>query len=405
MMKPSQNEIPPDWNRRGLPGWAYSNTELFSLEMDLLFRRHWQIACHVSDLPGPGAYITFDLGPERSLILRDGEDQIRAFHNLCRHRGSRVVADNKGVCKAALTCPFHGWTYNLDGSLRRAAQPATLPDMDPIEWGLKPIEMEIWNGFIFLRFQPGPQASVADLLQRFDEEVAPYNIADMQRVDGDFVFAEAAVNWKSMRDVDNEGYHVAKAHPSLQDLYGKAYVDEPFVNGTSRSLGRFNPTPSKSWSVKAYRSIVAQLSNLPEPLPEPLNAAWLYLGIFPNAVIGLYPDSIIFYQEVPMGPKHTLQRGAVYRHRHETRELRAARYLSGRIDGLTADEDLQLTKWTDEAPLSSGFDQVMLSDLEYGVSTFHDHLRHVMPVLGCMDEPEMGTVAAKNADLLKMPVY
>jgi len=391
-MKVAQKQIPDDWDRSGLPGWAYSSDELFALEMELLFQRHWQLACHVSDLPEPGAYVTFDMGPERALIIRDNSNQIRAFHNLCRHRGSRVVDEDRGVCKAALTCPFHGWTYNLDGTLRRAAQPSSLPDLDPVEWGLKPVELEIWNGFIFIRFQPGPQGSVADLLKRFDKDVAPYALAEMERVEGEFIFAEAAVNWKSMRDVDNEGYHVAKAHPSLQDLYGKAYFDDPFVDGTSRSIGMFNPGPAKTWSVKHYREIVGQLDHL----PEPQNKSWLYVGIFPNAVIGLYPDSVIFYQEVPVNTKYTLQRGAVYKHRNETRELRTARYLSGRIDGLTADEDLQLTKWTDEAPLSSGFDGIVLSDLEYGVSTFHDHLRAEMPVLSLDREPEAGTLASCN---------
>jgi phenylpropionate dioxygenase-like ring-hydroxylating dioxygenase large terminal subunit len=130
-----------------------------------------------------------------------------------------------------------------------------------------------------------------------------------------------------------------------------------------------------------------------------LNASWLYLGIFPNAVIGLYPDSVIFYQEVPVGTKHTQQRGAVYRHREETRTMRAARYLSGRIDGLTADEDLQLTRWTDEAPMSSGYDGIILSDLEYGVSSFHDHLRDLIPVLSLERSPDLGTLAELNTAL------
>ena len=391
----SQNKVPGNWDRKGLPGWAYSNDELFALEQDLIFRAHWQLACHISDLAEPGAYVTFDMGYERALILRDKAGTVRAFHNLCRHRGSRVVDNERGICKSALTCPFHGWTYNLDGTLRSAAQPSTFPELDPVEWGLKPVELEIWNGFIFIRFQPGPQGSVAEMLQRFDSEISPYNIANMERVAGDFIFAEAEVNWKSMRDVDNEGYHVAKAHPSLQDLYGKAYIDEPYINGASRSLGKFNDSPSKLWSVKAYRALVSQFTHL----PEPLNASWLYLGIFPNAVIGLYPDSIIFYQEVPVGTKHTLQRGAVYRHREETRTMRAARYLSGRIDGLTADEDLQLTRWTDEAPLSSGYDRIILSDLEYGVSSFHDHLRDLMPVLSLERSPDLGTLAERNTAL------
>lgn len=394
-MPDTTSDIPSDWDRNGLPGWAYSNPELYQAEIDLIFRTHWQLVCHVNDLTEDGAYMTFDIAGERALIIRGKDGVIRAFHNLCRHRGSRLVDQDRGICKAALTCPFHGWTYNMDGTLRGAAQPSTFPKLDPVEWGLKPVEMEVWHGFIFIRFTTGPQPSVATTLARFESEIRPYELSNMERVDGDFVFAEADVNWKSMRDVDNEGYHVARAHPSLQDLYGKNYHDEPFHNGTARSLGQFNKAPSTLWSVRAYRALVAQMTHL----PEPHNAAWLYIGIFPNAVIGLYPDSVIFYQEVPTGVKHTLQRGAVYKYKDETRLMRAARYLSGRIDGLTADEDLQLTKWTDEAPLSSGFDGIILSDLEYGVKTYHDHLRHLLPVLKSKSEPATGTVALQNAEM------
>ena len=180
-----------------------------------------------------------------------------------------------------------------------------------------------------------------------------------------------------MRDVDNEGYHVATAHPSLHELYGKNYYDEPYQNGTSLSVGKFNKTTSSDWSVGLYKRLVAQLNHL----PKPQNSAWYYIGIFPNTVIGLYPDSVIFYQDIPLSLKQTTQRGAVYKHQDENRVMRAARYLSGRIDGLTADEDLQLTKWVDEAPDSSGFERIILSDLEYGVYTFHEHLREILPIL------------------------
>jgi len=377
-------ESPPeDWNRKGLPGWTYSNKQLFKIEMKKIFSTHWQLACHVSDVAVVGSYVTFDIGNERAVIVRGQDNQVRAFHNLCRHRGSRVVADSSGVCKHVLTCPFHGWSYNLDGTLRGASRSSTLPKLDPVKWGLKPIETEIWNGFVFLRFKKGKQGSVKSLMQRFDDELAPYDLENLVSVGGEFVFAEAEANWKSMRDVDNEGYHVATAHPSLQDLYGKNYHDEPFIGGTSRSLGMFNEATPKHWSVRRYRNLVSQLDHL----PDPQNASWLYIGMFPNTVLGLYPDSVIFYQDIPIGPKQTIQRGAVYKYPNEDRLMRAARYLSGRIDGLTADEDLQLTKWTDEAPLSSGFDGVLLSDLEYGVATFHDHLRKVLPIINEEQEP------------------
>ena len=108
---------------------------------------------------------------------RGGDGILRAVHNLCRHRGSRVVAGERGHCKAALICPYHGWAYNLDGTLRGAAQPKSFPPLDPVEWGLKPIEMEVWHGFVFTRFKPSDQPPVAALLARFHAGVASYPVA------------------------------------------------------------------------------------------------------------------------------------------------------------------------------------------------------------------------------------
>lgn len=385
-----------DWDRSGLPGWAYFSDELLELEKDALFRRHWQLACHISDVAEPGDFITFDVAGERALIVRGKDGRVRGFHNLCRHRGSRVVAAERGRCKAAMICPYHGWAYNLDGTLRGAAQPGTFPPLDPVEWGLKPLETEIWQGFVFVRFQPGDQPPVAEIMSRFDDELAPYGVADMVPADPITWADETAVNWKAVRDVDNEGYHVAMAHPALHDLYGKGYSDEPFVNGASRSFAPFNPGPGKLWSVRAYKAILPEASWL----PESHRRAWLYVGLFPNTVIGLYPDSVIFYQEFPDGVGRTRLRGAVYRHREESRAMRLARYLSGRIDAITAAEDQMLTIWSCEAALSSAYDGVILSDLEYGVKTHHDHLRALLPVLTLAEPPAPGTMAEVNAAML-----
>ena len=219
-------EIPTDWDRRGLPGWCYHSAALLELEKDHVFKSYWQIACHVSDIPDKGSFRTFDLCAERAIVLRDQDGEVRAFHNICRHRGSRLVAQDEGVCPSALICPFHGWVYNLDGTLRGAARPESFPPLDKHDFGLRPIEMEIWHGFIFVRFQPGPQPSVAQLMAPFELDAADYRMADHVPTDGIWT-EETPVNWKSIRDVDNEGYHVAMAHPALQDLYGSTYRDEP----------------------------------------------------------------------------------------------------------------------------------------------------------------------------------
>jgi phenylpropionate dioxygenase-like ring-hydroxylating dioxygenase large terminal subunit len=120
--------VPNRWDRRGLPGWTYHSPELFELERSELFLIHWQIVGHENDIPAPGDWLTFDMLGERALIMRGRDGIVRAFHNLCRHRGARVVDGAQGHCKGALVCPFHGWVYNLDGSLRGPSRPESFDD-------------------------------------------------------------------------------------------------------------------------------------------------------------------------------------------------------------------------------------------------------------------------------------
>ena len=388
--------LPKDWDRSGLPGWAYFSQELFELECETLFKTHWQFVCHVNEAVEIGAYVTFDVAGERALVIRGHDGILRGFHNLCRHRGSRIVPDARGVCNKAMVCPYHGWAYNLDGGLRGIANRDTFPPMQAEKWGLKPLEMEIWNGLVFIRFQAGPQPAVAEILARFDDEIAPYDLANMVPTDSNSMDDLLAVNWKSVRDVDNEGYHVRQAHPGLHQLYGDGYFDEPYANGTSRSVGTFNEAYGHRWSVRKYREILPEADHL--PLHQ--RRQWIYFGMFPNFVLGLYPDSVIYYQEVPQSATQTVQRGMCYRRREESREMKAARYLSGRIDRDTAEEDQMLMVWSCEATKSSAYDGVIFSDLEYGVKTYHDHLRRLLPVMGQPAPPEPGQMAQVNDALL-----
>jgi len=388
--------LPKDWDRSGLPGWAYFSQELFELECETLFKTHWQFVCHVNEAADIGAYVTYDVAGERALVIRGHDGILRAFHNLCRHRGSRIVPDARGVCNKAMVCPYHGWAYNLDGRLRGIANRDTFPPMQAEKWGLKPLEMEIWNGLVFIRFQAGPQPAVAEILARFDDEITPYDLANMVPTDSNSMDDLLPVNWKSVRDVDNEGYHVRQAHPGLHQLYGNGYFDEPYANGTSRSVGTFNEAYGHRWSVRKYREILPEADNLPREQQR----QWIYFGMFPNFVLGLYPDSVIYYQEVPQSAEQTVQRGMCYRRRDESREMKAARYLSGRIDRDTADEDQMLMVWSCEATKSSAYDGVIFSDLEYGVKTYHDHLRQLLPVMAQPVPPASGQMALLNDALL-----
>ncbi|MGB3501795.1 MAG: aromatic ring-hydroxylating dioxygenase subunit alpha [Mesorhizobium sp.] len=387
--------VPNDWDRSGLPGWSYHSNALLDLEKAQLFRTHWQIVGHVSDVPEPGDYLAMDVVGERALVVRGKDGVVRGFHNMCRHRGSRVVAEDKGSCKNALVCPFHGWVYNLDGTLRGAARPRSFPELDKNEFGLKPLDLEIWMGFIFIRFRSGPQPSVAELMKPHEAEIAHYRAADMVPAGGIWT-SVSNVNWKSVRDVDNEGYHVAMAHPALQDLYGQTYYDEPFVDGVSRSFATYNPHAGRRWSVRNY----VKISPRPDHLPEELKEAWIYYGMFPNSVIVMQPESVQFYQEFPISTGQTLLRSAIYRNAEESREQAAARYLAYRIDRDTQAEDIKLSEWSNESMNSDAFEGFFLSDLEYGVRTHHDHMRALLPVLNLQTAPDERDMSSLNDALV-----
>jgi phenylpropionate dioxygenase-like ring-hydroxylating dioxygenase large terminal subunit len=398
-LAPGEMAVPNDWDRRGLPGWAYHSAALFELERTDLFLTHWQIAGHVNDVPAPGDWIAFDLLGERAVIMRGRDGIVRAFHNLCRHRGARVVDGASGHCKGAMVCPFHGWVYNLDGTLRGAARPESFGAMDRTKFGLKPVEMEVWHGFVFLRFISGPQPSVAEWLAPYDRDFADYRADELLPVSRAIWTTELPVNWKSVRDVDNEGYHVAMAHPALQDLYGRTYRDVIHQGGLAASYATFGDTPGRRWSVRAY----VKLSPEQDWLPERLRRAWNYYGVFPNNVIATTPEGMQFYQDIPVGPGRTILTGRTYRYPDESRRTRIARYLAARIDRETSQEDQQLSIWSNESMKSSAFDDFHLSDLEYGVRAHHDKLRNLLPVLTLGKAPDESQIAAMNKKLLQMP--
>jgi phenylpropionate dioxygenase-like ring-hydroxylating dioxygenase large terminal subunit len=387
--------VPNDWDRQGLPAWAYHSKALFALEREKLFLTHWQVVGHVSNLPNPGDWLTYDILGERAMVMRGKDGVVRAFHNLCRHRGARVVDGSSGHCKGAIVCPFHGWVYNLDGTLRGAAQPTSFGDMRREDFGLKPIELQTFHGFLFIRFAPGPQPDIATLFAPFDADFAAYGMQDVVPVNTPGWSTDLPVNWKSVRDVDNEGYHVALAHPGLQDLYGRTYRDHYLENGLSMSIGWFGDVPGKLWSVRHYAKI-----SPPRPdLPQHLQRAWTYYGLFPNQVFSMTPEGVQFYHDIPINEGVTRLTGKAYRWPNETREQRLARYLAYRIDRDTSVEDQQLSIWSNESMRSDAFEGFHLSDLEYGLRRHHDGLRSLLPVLTLAKAPPEDRIAALNEEM------
>ncbi|MGH8249058.1 MAG: Rieske 2Fe-2S domain-containing protein, partial [Gammaproteobacteria bacterium] len=119
-----------------LPSWVYESAGFFELEKDHLFLPSWQVVCHVSDLPRAGSYATFEMFRDRAFVIRDRDGTIRAFHNVCRHRAHTVVQVSVGACPGRLICPYHGWTYALDGRRIGIGSPQSFRTHDGSAFGL-----------------------------------------------------------------------------------------------------------------------------------------------------------------------------------------------------------------------------------------------------------------------------
>jgi phenylpropionate dioxygenase-like ring-hydroxylating dioxygenase large terminal subunit len=186
------------------------------------------------------------------------------------------------------------------------------------------------------------------------------------------------------------------AHPGLQELYGRTYRDLHLADGLSISNGQFGDAPGRGWSVRNYVKIAPDRPDL----PDHLRRAWTYYGIFPNMVLAMTPETVQFYQDIPLSPGATRLTGRLYHLPGETRAQRLARYLAFRIDRATSAEDRQLSIWSNESMKSSAFEGFHLSDLEYGLRRHHDGLRALIPVMTQGDAPPEAEMAARNEDLI-----
>ena len=363
--------------------------------MEHLFKKQWLLAGHISDIPRRRDYLTFEAAGESALVLRGNDDRVRAFHNVCRHRGARLVDHGRGQCPPALTCPFHGWTYRLDGSLSSVPAFDTFDNLDKAKNGLVPLDLEIWMGFIFVRFG-GDGCSVAHSMKPVEHLLAPYQMHNMKAIEGSHFRQLRRYNWKVIHDIDNEGYHVPVGHPSLQQLYGKNYRDDS-IEHISVTYGHLNQQPGKLWSVRNYQKLLPVFDHL----PQAQRRLWLYVGIFPSTVLAMYPESMEFYMSIPVDAATTRFIGGAYALPDERRQTRIARYLGTRINRTADIEDDDFVRRLRDGMESSAFPTPHLSSKEHGVRHLHKEIQRILPVANLANAPRAGSVAQVNAELRK----
>jgi Rieske 2Fe-2S family protein len=183
---------------------------MFRLDMEEIFEKDWIFAGMTCEIPTKGSYITVEVGNNSVILTRDNTGAVRGFYNVCRHRGSRLCSKAQGKV-AKLVCPYHQWTYELDGRLLYAG--SNMGDVfDPSEYGLKPVHVKTGGGFILICLAEDPPA-VDDFLATLGEYLEPYDM-DNVKVAAESTLVEKA-NWKLVVENNRECYHCSAAHPEL----------------------------------------------------------------------------------------------------------------------------------------------------------------------------------------------
>jgi phenylpropionate dioxygenase-like ring-hydroxylating dioxygenase large terminal subunit len=288
---------------------------------------------------------------------------------------------------------YHGWTYHLDGRNRSVSAPDTFAKFDRAKFGLKPIELETFMGMVFVRFRGG-EPSVAERMQPYAAELAHYRIDQMVPLD-DLWVQDLEIDWKNVVENYVEDYHFPIGHPGLSALMEPQYDRASFPGGTMRLSHRLRAVPLKSWSAERY----AKLLPVIEHLPEDMRRRWTYFGLYPNVFFDIYPEWMDFFHVLPLGAGRTLIRARSFGFPDERREMRAARFLSSRLNARVQAEDEVLTESVQRGLASGAYSQGILSSKEVVLAGFQDWIRERLPVARSVKAPAKGTMAERNATL------
>ena len=278
----------------GLPAAAYTSEAFFALENDRIFSESWVFVGLAHELAQPGDVVPVTVAGKPVLLVRDAGRAVRAFHNVCRHRCLKLV-EEPGNVGPAIQCPYHTWTYKLDGALHSTpyfggSEPLSAPaGFDRAQYGLVPVRVATWHDWIFVNLNgsaPPLEDVVAPLERRFDG----LDLTQMRHV-VTVDLGEIAANWKLLMENFIEPYHVPFVHATTteQPLTDHYTLNEPGCLGCAVDV-----------SGEAKRD-------------DTLSADSRYLTIFPNFSLGIYfPDQVGVHLDVPLAPDLTLQRRAIY---------------------------------------------------------------------------------------------
>ncbi|WP_054529140.1 aromatic ring-hydroxylating dioxygenase subunit alpha [Erythrobacter sp. SG61-1L] len=356
-----------------LPAWTYEDPDFMKLELAKVWRRAWQLVCHVSDIPDPGDWQSFRMMGELAIVVRGRDGTIRAFHNVCRHRAARLLDGDYGNCGGRILCPYHAWSFGLDGALLGVPFIEEYENFDKADYGLTPVEHAVHAGFVYIRFEPGGP-SLADEMAPIAEEAGIYRFEELQQL-YPVRTRIREVNWKNACDNYVDALHVRVAHPGLDSLVRETYtlsVDR----GVDKIFASVDLPNRAGPSVELYRRLLPHVDHLPAERQK----MWTYFRLFPGLMFDVYPDQIDFMQFIPLTPTTCILRDAAYALPDDRREMKLARYLNIRINRDVNREDKGLIERVQDGMASSSFTAGPLGRNEICLRNFAERMRREIPL-------------------------
>ena len=333
-----------------LPAAFYTSDQIYRSERDHVFANSWQFVAQASRIEGIGDHVVSEIAGLPVIVMRTAVDEVRAYHNVCRHRaGPLATCDGKGA--KALRCRYHGWTYGLDGVLRSAPEMASAPDFDPSTIRLPELQVAHWQGMIFVAAGNAPP--LAEVVAGIDQRMHGRSLADYrfhQRVS-----YEVACNWKVYVDNYLEGYHVPHIHPTLNALLD-------------------------------YRSYVTEVHDWYSYQYSPLESAGdlygdgdaLYYFIYPNTMLNVLPGRLQTNRVLPLGPDRCRVEFDYFYPPDDSDAARERRERDHAFSHVVQDEDVEICEAVQRGLASGSYQPGRLNPLrENAVHHFQEILRKV----------------------------
>ncbi|MEY2509803.1 MAG: glycine betaine catabolism [Verrucomicrobiota bacterium] len=288
-----------------LPQQYFVSSEVLAEEEEKIFSKRWLLVGHQSQIPAAGDYFVQETAGESLIIARDRSEKVRGFYNVCRHRGTRLCEDLGGH-SSTIQCPYHAWTYGLDGRLIGSPHMDEMPGFDRSQYSLHPVNLGLWEGFIFVNLDDEAmplEEWFAPLAGKFSHWNLPA-LKSVKRVEYD-----VKANWKLMFENYSECYHCPGVHPMLSKVspYDSAENDlteGPFLGGFMKI------NKGKSLTMSG----VACALRIDHPPSQGFGAAGeqegkervFYYSIFPNMLLSMHPEYLMVHQLWPQWPNRTL---------------------------------------------------------------------------------------------------